>query len=44
MIIKYVVEQFKTQNNISLDAANAKRVNAMIVKEYMNEFYGRVAS
>lgn len=43
MIIKYVVEQFKTKNNIPLDAANAKRVNAMIVKEYMNEFYGRVA-
>lgn len=44
MIIKYVVEQFKTKNDIPLDAANAKRVNAMIVKEYMNEFYGRVAS
>ena len=44
MIIKYVVEQFKTKNKIPLDAANAKRVNAMIVKEYMNEFYGRVAS
>jgi type I restriction enzyme R subunit len=44
MIIKFVVEQFKTKNDIPLDAANAKRVNAMIVKEYMNEFYGRVAS
>ena len=32
-----------TKNNIPLDATNAKRVNAMIVKEYMNEFYGRVA-
>jgi type I restriction enzyme R subunit len=44
MIIKFVVEQFKAKNDIPLDAANAKRVNAMIVKEYMNEFYGRVAS
>ncbi|MBP6074217.1 MAG: type I restriction endonuclease subunit R [Flavobacterium sp.] len=44
MIIKFVVEQFKTKNDIPLDAANAKRVNALIVKEYMNEFYGRVAS
>ncbi|WP_396196174.1 type I restriction endonuclease subunit R [Flavobacterium sp.] len=44
MIIKYVVEQFKAKNDIPLDAANAKRVNAMIVKEYMNEFYGRIAS
>lgn len=43
MIIKYVVEQFKSKNDIALDSANAKRVNAMIVKEYMNEFYGRVA-
>lgn len=43
MIRRFVVEQFKTKNNIPLDAANAKRVNAMIVKEYMNEFYGRVA-
>lgn len=44
MIIKYVVEQFKAKNDIPLDAANAKRVNTMIVKEYMNEFYGRIAS
>lgn len=43
-IIKFVVEQFKTKNDIPLDAANSKRVNAMIVKKYMNEFYGRVAS
>lgn len=43
MIRRFVVEQFKTKNNIPLDASNAKRVNAMIVKEYMNEFYGRVA-
>lgn len=43
MIRRIVVEQFKTKNNIPLDATNAKRVNAMIVKEYMNEFYGRVA-
>jgi type I restriction enzyme R subunit len=43
MIRRFVIEQFKTKNNIQLDAANAKRVNAMIVKEYMNEFYGRVA-
>lgn len=44
MIIKYVVEQFKNKNDIALDAVNTKRVNAMVVKEYMNEFYGRVAS
>lgn len=43
MIRRFVVEQFKTKNNIPLDATNVKRVNAMIVKEYMNEFYGRVA-
>jgi type I restriction enzyme R subunit len=44
MIIKFVLEQLKAKNDIPLEADNAKPVNAIIVKEYMNEFYGRAAS
>lgn len=43
MMMRLVIDQFKNKNNISLDAAATKRINGMIVKEYMNEFYGRVA-
>lgn len=44
MMIRILIDQFKNKNHIALDAATSKRVNHMIVKEYMNEFYGRVAS
>jgi type I restriction enzyme R subunit len=43
MMMRLVIDQFKNKNNIPLDAAATKRINGMIVKEYMNEFYGRVA-
>ncbi|MCO6173589.1 type I restriction endonuclease [Flavobacterium sp. NRK F10] len=43
MMIRILIDQFKNKNHIALDAATSKRVNHMIVKEYMNEFYGRVA-
>lgn len=43
MMMRLVIDQFKNKNNIPLDAATTKRINGMIVKEYMNEFYGRVA-
>jgi len=43
MMMRLVIDQFKNKNNIPLDAAITKRINGMIVKEYMNEFYGRVA-
>jgi len=43
MMMRLVIDQFKNKQNISLDAAATKRINGMIVKEYMNEFYGRVA-
>jgi type I restriction enzyme R subunit len=41
MIMRIVLEQFKTKQNIPLDLPTTKRVNSMVVKEYMNEFYGR---
>lgn len=43
MIVRYVIDQFKNKHNIPLDAETSKRINGMVVKEYMNEFYGRVA-
>jgi len=43
MMIKLVIDQFKNKNNIPIDLATSKRVNGMIVKEYMNEFHGRRA-
>jgi type I restriction enzyme R subunit len=43
MIVRYVIDQFKNKQNIPMDAESSKRVNALVVKEYMNEFYGRVA-
>lgn len=43
MMMRLVIDQFKNKQNIPLDANATKRINGMIVKEYMNEFYGRVA-
>ena len=43
MMVRLVIDQLKNKHNLSLDAAKSKYINAMIVKEYMNEFYGRVA-
>ena len=43
MIIRLVIDQLKNKHNLPLDAESSKRINGMIVKEYMNEFYGRVA-
>jgi type I restriction enzyme R subunit len=43
MIMRIVLEQFKQKQKISMDLDASKRVNSMVVKEYMNEFYGRTA-
>lgn len=43
MMIRLVIDQLKNKHHIPLDAETSKRINGMIVKEYMNEFYGRVA-
>lgn len=43
MMIKMVVEQLKNKHHLPLDADQAKMINGMMVKEYLNEFYGRVA-
>lgn len=44
MTMRLVIDQFKNKHHIELDPAKTKRINALVVKEYMNEFYGRIAS
>ena len=43
MMAKMVIEQLKKKHNLPLDAEQAKAINGLMVKEYMNEFYGLVA-
>jgi type I restriction enzyme R subunit len=43
MILRLVIQQLKNKHLLPLDATNSKRINAMVVKEYLNEFYGRTA-
>ncbi|NPD47606.1 type I restriction endonuclease subunit R [Lentimicrobium sp. S6] len=43
MILRLVIEQFKNKQHIPMDVTTSKRVNLMVVKEYMDEFYGRTA-
>lgn len=43
MAMRLVIDQFKNKQNIPIDLSASKRINSLIVKEYMDEFYGRVA-
>lgn len=43
MIMRFVINQFKNKNEIPLNPETSKRINSLVVKEYMNEFYGRTA-
>lgn len=43
MVMRTVIDQFKNKQNIPLNAATTKRINGLIVKEYMNEYYGNAA-
>lgn len=42
-ILRLVIDQFKTKQRLPLDAASTKRISSLVVKEYMNEFYGIAA-
>ncbi len=41
-MIKLVIESFKTEQKLPLDAKALKYINGLVVKEYMNEFNGVV--
>jgi len=43
MMMRLVIDQFKNRHHIPLTPASTKRINRMIVKEYMNEYNGRAA-
>lgn len=43
MILRLVIDQIKNKHQMPLDTATSKRINQLIVKEYMNEFLGRAA-
>ena len=43
MMTRIVIDQFKTKSKLPLTPATAKSINALLVKEYMNEYHGRSA-
>jgi type I restriction enzyme R subunit len=44
MVMRIVIDQFKNKQHIPLTAVATTRINGLIVKEYMNEYYGRAAT
>ena len=38
MVMRLVVNQFKKEQNITINTTNVKRINSIIGKEYMNEY------
>lgn len=43
MMMRLVINQFKNKQNISINATDVKRINSILVKEYINEYNGNVA-
>lgn len=43
MMMRLVVSQFKKEQKIAINTTDVKRINSLIVKEYMNEYNGYVA-
>jgi len=43
MMMRLVIDQFKNKQHIPLTASTTKRINNLLVKEYMNEYHGFAA-
>lgn len=43
MVMRLVINQFKNEQNIAITTTDVRRINSIIVKEYMNEYNGYVA-
>ena len=43
MVMRLVVNQFKREQQVNISTTDVKRVNSIIVREYMNEYNGYVA-
>ena len=41
MMVRLVIDQLKNKHQLNMDADTAKKIKTLIVKEYMNEYYGR---
>ena len=43
MMMRLVINQFKNKQHININATDVKRINNILVKEYINEYNGMVA-
>ncbi|PNW27302.1 type I restriction endonuclease subunit R [Formosa algae] len=43
MMMRLVISQFKKEQQIDINTTDVRRINSLIVKEYMNEYNGYVA-
>ena len=43
MVLRLVIDQFKNKQHIHIDTSTTKRINRLVVREYMNEYYGHAA-
>ncbi|MBU2929435.1 type I restriction endonuclease subunit R [Winogradskyella psychrotolerans] len=43
MMMRLVVSQFKKEQKIDINTTDVRRINSLIVREYMNEYNGNVA-
>tara|TARA_R110002126_G_scaffold290356_1_gene447126 strand:- start:3304 stop:6372 length:3069 start_codon:yes stop_codon:yes gene_type:complete len=43
MMMRLVINQFKNKQKININATDVKRINNILVKEYINEYNGNVA-
>lgn len=43
MMMRLVIDQFKTKRKLPLTPTNTRQINHLLVKEYMNEYQGRSA-
>src|SRR5690606_9556804 len=43
MMMKIVINQLHKKHHLDLNPEKTRRINGLLVKEYMNEYHGRVA-
>jgi len=43
MMSRLIVDELKNKHNLPLDIERTEFINGLMIKEYMNEFYGRAA-
>ncbi|MBV1916434.1 MAG: DEAD/DEAH box helicase family protein [Pseudomonadales bacterium] len=43
MVMRLAIDQFKTKQKLPITPSTTKRINSLLVKEYMNEYHGQAA-